>query len=195
LPLMLRLRVLRPSAQVKFYQYAGSLKIIRETSAGITDAQPNLSEPIRGWQDFTALLAHVSGTVNADLSASVTVTYANGLHVSASFAPAAGTPVGALLLLGNSNRSNGPHILNNIKIGSPVLERVGSFAQVASGGGWKTTMALVNPSATEVAAPHRLLRKRRQAADLAARLNTAPGFEHNKFFPHLRGSSECIGHH
>ncbi|PYS38454.1 MAG: hypothetical protein DMG14_17565 [Acidobacteria bacterium] len=116
---MLRLRVLRPSAQVKFYQYAGSLKIIRETSAGITDAQPNLSEPIRGWQDFTALLAHVSGTVNADLSASVTVTYANGLHVSASFAPAAGTPVGALLLLGNSNRSSGPHILDNIKIGSP----------------------------------------------------------------------------
>src|SRR5262249_35205060 len=44
------------------------------------------------------------------------------------------------------------HILDNIRIGSPVLERVGSFAQVASGGGWRTTMALINPPATEVAA-------------------------------------------
>jgi hypothetical protein len=137
---------------VKFYQYAGSLKIIRETSGGITEAQPKLTEPIRGWQDFTALPAHVGATVNADLSASITVTYANGVHVSASFASAASSPMGALLLLGNSNRSSGPHILDNIKIESPVLERVGSFAQVASGGGWKTTMALINPSATEVAA-------------------------------------------
>jgi hypothetical protein len=56
------------------------------------------------------------------------------------------------LLVGNSNGSDGPHIMDNISVGPQVLVRSGSFAQVASGAGWKTTMTLINSSSAPSAA-------------------------------------------
>jgi hypothetical protein len=134
-------------AQLKFYQYAGSLGIARETNDGSVDVQPKSSGQIPGWQDFAAAPAHVAGTVNADLSASIMVTYSNGRRASVSFPPTHASAQGTLLLLGNSNGSNGPHIFDNLTIGPPTLTRVATLAQVASGGGWKTAITLVNPSA------------------------------------------------
>jgi hypothetical protein len=139
-------------AELKFYQYAGSRNVFRETSAGTMEFQPNISGPIPGWQDFTAAPAYVAGTVNADLSASITVTYSNGFHVSVSFPPTQTSSQGKLLLLGNSNGSNGPHIFDNLNIGPPELVRVATLPQVASGGGWKTAITLVNPSAATTTA-------------------------------------------
>jgi hypothetical protein len=139
-------------AQLKFYQYAGSLRIIRETSDGITDAQPNLPGSVPGWQDFTAAPAYVAGTVNADLGASIVVTYSNGQQVSVSFPSTQSNSQGALLLLGNSNGGHGPYIFDNIKIGPPTLVRAATLAQIASGGGWKTAITLLNPSAATTTA-------------------------------------------
>jgi hypothetical protein len=134
------------AAQLKFYQFAGSLSIRRETSNGVVDAQPNFSGPVRGWQDFTAAPAHIAGSVNADLSASIFITYSNGSRVSVSFGPASASPQGAFFLVGNSNGSNGPHIIDNISVGPQTLLRTGTFAQIASGAGWKTAITLINSS-------------------------------------------------
>src|SRR5262249_46098833 len=124
----------------------GSLSIRRETSSGVVDAQPNFSGPVRGWQDFTAAPSHVAGSVNADLSASIVITYSNGSRASVSFGPASASPQGEFLLVGNSNGSSGPHIIDNISVGPQTLIRTGTFAQIASGAGWKTTITLINSS-------------------------------------------------
>lgn len=109
-------------AEIAFYQYAGSRNINRTTS-GVSDAQPNVAEPIPGWQDFGAAPAHITGTVNADLSATIKITYANGQIVSVAFGPRCASSCpgsGSFLLLGNSNASAGPDFFDNLQIAGCV---------------------------------------------------------------------------
>jgi hypothetical protein len=105
-----------PAGQISFQQYRGSRNVIRRTPSGF-EQSPGLPEPIPGWQDYGASAAHVQGLVNADLSSVITITYADGDRVTASFGPTASGPIGPSFVLGNSNASAGPHYFDNLRIG------------------------------------------------------------------------------
>jgi len=83
-----------------------------------SETSPNLPEPIPGWENYGSAPAHVKGTVNADLSAVITVTYADGVQVSTSWPATAAGPIGPMLVLGNSSAFYGPHFFDNLVISS-----------------------------------------------------------------------------
>jgi hypothetical protein len=64
----------------------------------------------------TTILAHISGSVYADLSSSVTIEYADHSKVTLMTPAPSGalmTPQGSLVVLGNSNATYGPHYFDN----------------------------------------------------------------------------------
>jgi sugar lactone lactonase YvrE len=126
-----------PMAQTSFEQYAGSRNIIRRTTTAF-ESSPNLPEPIAGWENFGTSPAHIQGLINADLSAVITLTYADGTKVSAQFGPTAPGPIGSLLVLGNSNASPGPHFFRNLSVSfgqaPAITSAAGAIFQVGSAG-------------------------------------------------------------
>jgi len=108
------------TAEFTLFQYAGSrfLGYEYQTSTGLQIAEIPV---VNGQEDYqSSALAHISGTVNADLSASVTITYADGTRVSLQTPAPTGAeiaPRGSFLVLGNSNATYGPHFFANFNIG------------------------------------------------------------------------------
>jgi hypothetical protein len=125
--------------QVGIEQYAGTRNIIRSYFTGsglVSDPAPGLPEPIVGWQDFSNSPAHITGVINADLSATVTVQYADMSTVTVSFGPAVGAvvvPPGSQLVFGNSSCNTGPQIFDNLSIARPLPERTGSISSNFNG--------------------------------------------------------------
>jgi 5-hydroxyisourate hydrolase-like protein (transthyretin family) len=124
------------NSQVSFYHYAGSRNIYRKTDSD-SDSSPNLPEPIAGWEDYNSNYAHITGLINADLSATFTIVYSDGKTVTTSFGPVSGAPHGSLLLLGNSNASSGPDFFDNFQlVSSPTVSKsaiAGRVFDVATG--------------------------------------------------------------
>ncbi|HEV1284317.1 MAG TPA: hypothetical protein VNU44_03375 [Bryobacteraceae bacterium] len=104
-------------AQVSFFQFAGSRNVYRNINDP-TEASPNLPEPIPGWENYGSAPAHIRGHVNADLSSVITITYADSVQVTASWAATAPGPIGAALVLGNSSAYFGPHFFDNLLVTS-----------------------------------------------------------------------------
>ena len=101
--------------QLFLYQYAGS-RTVNRVAGSTQDSSPPIQGAIPGWEDFDTSFSHVSGSVSADLSTNIVITYSDGVSVYASFAPAAGGPIGSYFLLGNSNASAGPDYFDNLVI-------------------------------------------------------------------------------
>jgi hypothetical protein len=106
-----------PDVQFSLGQYSGSrpLFYVYRTSTGHEFISVPLPAGAQNYQ--SAGSAHISGIVNADFSSTVIITYANGSTVEA-FTPALPsnailTPAGAILTLGNSNATFGPHYFDN----------------------------------------------------------------------------------
>lgn len=123
-------------AQVSFFQFAGSRNIYRNVNDP-SAASPNLPEPILGWENYGAAPAHIQGQVNADLSSVITVTYADGVRVTAAWAGAAPGPIGPMLALGNSSASFGPHLFDNF-----TVAEVGRAGYVANAG--SNSLSVIN---------------------------------------------------
>jgi hypothetical protein len=94
--------------QVSYFQFEGSGGIQTVTPTGF-ESSPDLPE------NFGAAFGQVYGQVNADLSAVITVTYADGTQVSVTFGPQASGPIGSMLVLGNSDAS-GTDYFDNLQI-------------------------------------------------------------------------------
>jgi hypothetical protein len=105
-----------PVGQVAFFQFAGSRNMFRNINDP-SQASPNLPEPVPGFENFGGSPAHVQGVVNADLSAVIKVTYADGHQVTGTWGATTAGPIGDMLVLGNPNASNGPHIFDNFQVG------------------------------------------------------------------------------
>ena len=108
------------TSEVRLLQYSGSQGLCMEyqTSDGPTIKCAN---PKNGQRNFTAT-AHITGTINADFSATVTLKYNDGLTPAATTIKMA-APVGAienslgsLLVFGNANESYGPHYFDNLSL-------------------------------------------------------------------------------
>jgi hypothetical protein len=104
--------------EVSFYQYAGSRTINRIVGT-TSDASPGLPGQIPGWEDYNTSPSLVTGTVNADLSALITITYPDGTSVSTYFGPESGGTPGNIFMIGNSDESPGPDVFGNLIITSP----------------------------------------------------------------------------
>ncbi len=108
------------TAEIRLLQYSGSREICTEfqTSTGPSFVCGSTKS---GQRDFTAT-AHVSGTVNADFSATVTLKYNDGLLPASvtlkTTAPvgAIQTPLGSTFSFGNSNATNGPDFFDNFTL-------------------------------------------------------------------------------
>lgn len=116
-------------SQVAFFMYAGSRHVYRwlmTPDGRQVDGQPlNEQEPVPGQRDFKAdILAHVEGVINADLSATITVFYNDGLlpdPIVFTFQPPANAlnqPYGNTLILSNPDCTQGPHYFDNLVIES-----------------------------------------------------------------------------
>lgn len=98
-------------SQIEFIQFYGSQSIIRQyqTTQGLfSDTVPSISP------DFGSVFTHISGTVNADLSATLTIgsdTY-NFPPVNSPLAPASGSN----LVLTNSSCGGGPYFFDNLAL-------------------------------------------------------------------------------
>jgi len=98
-------------AQIEFFQYYGSQPVVRQyqTSAGVfADSLPSASP------DFGPAFVHISGTVNADLSATLTIG-----SVTYNFGPAPNplaTAAGSNLVLSNSSCGGGPFFFDNLSV-------------------------------------------------------------------------------
>jgi hypothetical protein len=110
-------------AELFLYQYAGS-RTINRVAGSTSDSSPGLPGRIPGWEDYNSSPSLISGTVNADLSALITITYSDGTSVSASFGAAGAGSPGGILMLGNANRSAGPDDFDNLLISSPSVSPV-----------------------------------------------------------------------
>jgi len=108
------------TAEIRLMQFSGSqgICVAYQTSDGPVSKCGN---PKTGQRDFTAL-AHITGTVNADFSTTVTITYNDGLTPKSvtlkSSAPvgAIQTSLGSVFSFGNSNESYGPHTFDNFSL-------------------------------------------------------------------------------
>ena len=104
------------------FNYAGSrfLAYQYQTSNGLKVVTLPV---VAGQENYdSTTLAHISGTVNADLSASVNIVYADATQVSFSIPTPADAVIaapGSFLVLGNSNASYGPHYFDNFTVGPP----------------------------------------------------------------------------
>ena len=98
-----------PSYQ--FFQYHGSGPILRQflTSAGSTD-----DSVASGMSDYGTSFVHISGTINADFSATITV--AGITHQFGPVANAMPVSTGSTLVLGNSSCGGGPYFFDNFSI-------------------------------------------------------------------------------
>jgi len=85
-------------------------------NGGTSDVQRTRLNPIPGWQNFGAVPAHIGGTINADLSARITIS-TQAVRPSRCLRCCLWQRMAPLLLLGNSNRSSGPHSSTNLQIG------------------------------------------------------------------------------
>lgn len=107
------------SAEFALFQYSGirPLSYVYQTNTGAQYIEVPLASGQEEYQ--SALTSHISGSVNADLSSSVTITYPDGTHVNISTpAPpaAAVSPRGPYFALGNSNETFGPHFFDNLTL-------------------------------------------------------------------------------
>jgi hypothetical protein len=118
-------------AQIMFYQYAGSRNIGRAylTQNGMVfDSAPNSPEPIANQRDYRITPAsHIGGTINNDLSATITIRYNDGQTpdpIIISFGPAAeavSTPPGTIFVLGNSSCNTGSQMFDNLLVKQKLL--------------------------------------------------------------------------
>jgi subtilase family serine protease len=115
--------------QLWLYQFSGSRPIgrtYRTPGGDVSDSVTALTGATTQRDYMAASAAHIEGTVNADLSAVITVRYNDGQTpdpVTFSFGPATNpvtTPPGAVFILSNVNCSSGPHIFDNLVIGPPT---------------------------------------------------------------------------
>jgi hypothetical protein len=109
-------------AQVRFLQYQGSGGI-DEIYTNASGGQSDQNAFAAGARDYgTSVLTTISGTVNADLSATITVTYMDGIlpdtivYVFPAPAGIASSPPGSLFILSNSSAFTGPHFFDNVSI-------------------------------------------------------------------------------
>jgi len=107
-------------AEVSIFQYGGSNFITREFPDGIFDG-PGL---LLGQRDYSVnATAHIEVRLNADLSGTIRLQYNDGRSPDplVGFFPAhALEPRGQILAFGNSSRSFGPHIFDNLAICAPI---------------------------------------------------------------------------
>jgi hypothetical protein len=111
------------TAELVLYQFSGSRQVCTyfQTSSGPMEQCFNL---VKGQRDFTAT-AHITGTVNADFSAKITIKYNDGLTPSTvtikTTAPvgAIQNPLGDIFFFGNSNATYGPHFFDNFSLTLP----------------------------------------------------------------------------
>ena len=106
-----------PEYALSQYNGGAQLSYTYRNSSGTQFVQVPL---VAGQEQYqSAALSHISGTVNADLSSVVTITYPDAAHVTISLpAPpdAIISPQGPWLSLGNSNATYGPHFLDNLVV-------------------------------------------------------------------------------
>lgn len=108
------------TGEVGVYQFSGSRQVCTEfqTSSGPSNQCVNV---VKGQRDFTAT-AHISGTVNSDLSSTITIKYNDGLKPAAvtikTPAPvgALQIPQGSILFFGNISEAYGPHFFDNFSL-------------------------------------------------------------------------------
>jgi|ERR1700687_642308 len=108
------------SSEVALYQPSGSrpaCTVFRTTSG----RQQQCFGPVSGQRDYTAK-AHISGTLNADFSATIMVKYNDGLTpatVTIKMTAPVGAlqnPMGSVFFFGNLNATNGPHFFDNFSL-------------------------------------------------------------------------------
>jgi hypothetical protein len=108
------------NGEVELFQYRGGAALCTDvqTSGGPLS---QCFSTVSGQRDFTAK-AHVSGTLNPNFSATVTIKYNDGLSPATvtlkATAPvgAIQKPTGSIFFFGNSNASNGPHFFDNFSL-------------------------------------------------------------------------------
>lgn len=108
------------TSEVRLLQYSGSQGLCMEWQ---TSEVPIIKcgSPRNGQRDYTAT-AHITGTINPDFSATVTMKYNDGLTpaaVTLKMAAPVGAiqnPLGSLLVFGNANESYGPHYFDNFSL-------------------------------------------------------------------------------
>jgi hypothetical protein len=108
------------TGEVMLYQFSGSRAVctLFQTASGPVTQCASLKT---GQRDFMAQ-AHISGTVNPDLSAKVTIRYNDGLTPTSTTintaAPAGAivAPVGSIFFFGNRNATFGPHVFDNFSL-------------------------------------------------------------------------------
>lgn len=106
--------------ELRVLQFSGSQPLCADyqTASGPMES---CSKQKTGQRDYTAK-AHIAGTINADFSTTVTVTYNDGLTpasiVLKTSAPAGAiqTPLGSVFYFGNANDSYGPHYFDNFSL-------------------------------------------------------------------------------
>lgn len=117
------------SAVAQSTQFNGEVLLLqyRGGAALCTDVQTSSGplfqcyNTVSGQRDFTAK-AHISGTLNPDFSAMVTIKYNDGLSPASvtlkATAPvgAIQQPTGSIFFFGNSNATNGPHFFDNFSV-------------------------------------------------------------------------------
>ena len=87
-----------------------------------TSGEADECAPVNANQRQFTATAHISGTVNADLSTTITIKYNDGVKPNAvhvTTPPPTGAivvPQGSILMLGNPNATSGPHFFDNFKL-------------------------------------------------------------------------------
>jgi hypothetical protein len=108
------------NGEVLLLQYRGGSQLCTDVQ---TSSGPlfHCYSTVSGQRDFTAK-AHISGTLNPDFSATVTIRYNDGLLPATvtlrTTAPvgAIQSPTGSIFFFGNSNATNGPHFFDNFSL-------------------------------------------------------------------------------
>lgn len=121
------------AAQMAFMHFAGTRQMIRlwQTATGVADEALPIQPGQRAYSTTTPV--RVAGVVNADLSATITETYSDGVSpetVTYTFAPASNpiaSATGNYFLLGNSVIAGGPHYFDNLVVEElPPAQLIGS---------------------------------------------------------------------
>jgi hypothetical protein len=108
------------TSEIAIFQNQGHAGVctLFQTSGGPSYQCAN---PVTGQRDFTAQ-ALISGTINSDFSATITIKYNDGLIPATvrikTSAPttAIQSPVGSVVWVGNTNMSYGPHFFDNLSL-------------------------------------------------------------------------------
>jgi len=137
----------------------GKLNLVAASTVVVTDATPPAAAQIG--VAYTRTFKATGGTPPYATWRVATGTLPLGLTLNATTGVLSGTPVGVEgtfsfnIAVNDSVGATGSAAFQaTVQQPSPVtgLSRIGSFAQIASGGGWKTTMTLSNSSAAAVTA-------------------------------------------